>query len=202
MFRVVLPPIIRRAYNCTFSIWYLSHRYCYLTLSWKSWNRFECAVGGVRQYCLKWQDAKCLNVCSETRLLDEGLLTLKAEFNYTGLRLEFVTQKFAWSSSFLQRTARHTVFFQKLITKTSFQKFSTFKKPVVTKHTIWPHSQSVTYSDLLQELYRKIRHDPLFQLIINSLLISTFVLKLCICISTIKQLINLYPANVENRVSS
>jgi hypothetical protein len=24
------------------------HRYCYLPLSWKSWNRFECAVGGVR----------------------------------------------------------------------------------------------------------------------------------------------------------
>jgi hypothetical protein len=22
--------------------------YCYLPLSWKSWNRFECAVGGVR----------------------------------------------------------------------------------------------------------------------------------------------------------
>jgi len=32
---------------CIYSIWYLSHRYCYLPLSWKSWNRFECAVGGV-----------------------------------------------------------------------------------------------------------------------------------------------------------
>src|SRR5215470_2418296 len=31
-----------------YSIWYLSHRYCYLPLSWKSWNRFEYAVGGVR----------------------------------------------------------------------------------------------------------------------------------------------------------
>ena len=48
MFRVVPPPIIRSAYNCIYSIWYLSHRYCYLLLSWKSWNRFECAVGGVR----------------------------------------------------------------------------------------------------------------------------------------------------------
>jgi hypothetical protein len=47
-FRVVLPPIIKNAYNCIYSIWYLSHRYCYLPLSWKSWNRFECAVGGVR----------------------------------------------------------------------------------------------------------------------------------------------------------
>jgi hypothetical protein len=36
------------AYTCIYSIWYLSHRYCYLPLSWKSWNRFECAVGGVR----------------------------------------------------------------------------------------------------------------------------------------------------------
>jgi hypothetical protein len=26
----------------------LLHRYCYLPLSWKSWNRIECAVGGVR----------------------------------------------------------------------------------------------------------------------------------------------------------
>jgi hypothetical protein len=49
MFRVVLQPIIRSAYNFIYSIWYLSHRYCYLPLSWKSWNRFECAVGGVRQ---------------------------------------------------------------------------------------------------------------------------------------------------------
>ena len=40
-------PIIRSAYNCIYSIWYLSHRYCYLLLSWKSWNRFECVVGGV-----------------------------------------------------------------------------------------------------------------------------------------------------------
>jgi len=45
MFRVVLPPIITSAYNCIYSISYLSHRYCYLPLSWKSWNRFECAAG-------------------------------------------------------------------------------------------------------------------------------------------------------------
>jgi hypothetical protein len=25
MFRVILPPIIRSAYNCIYSIWYLSH---------------------------------------------------------------------------------------------------------------------------------------------------------------------------------
>jgi hypothetical protein len=48
MFRVVLLPIIRSAYNIIYSIWYFSHLYCYLPLSWKSWNRFECAVGGVR----------------------------------------------------------------------------------------------------------------------------------------------------------
>ena len=33
MFRVVPPPIISSAYNCIYSIWYLSHRYCYLPLS-------------------------------------------------------------------------------------------------------------------------------------------------------------------------
>jgi hypothetical protein len=48
MFRVVLPPIIRSAYNRIYSIWYLSHRCCYLPLSWKSWNRLQYAVGGVR----------------------------------------------------------------------------------------------------------------------------------------------------------
>jgi hypothetical protein len=32
MFRVVPPPIIRSAYNCIYSIWYLSHHYCYLPL--------------------------------------------------------------------------------------------------------------------------------------------------------------------------
>jgi len=38
MFRVVPPPIIRSAYNCIYSIWYVSHCFCYLPLSWKSWN--------------------------------------------------------------------------------------------------------------------------------------------------------------------
>jgi len=49
MFRVVTPPIIRSANNCIYSIWYLSHRYCYLLLSWKRWNWFECAV-----LCCRW----------------------------------------------------------------------------------------------------------------------------------------------------
>jgi len=35
MFRVVPSPIIRGADKCIYSIWYLSHRYCYLPLSWK-----------------------------------------------------------------------------------------------------------------------------------------------------------------------
>ena len=34
MFRVVPSPIIRTANNCINSIWYLSHRYCYLLLLW------------------------------------------------------------------------------------------------------------------------------------------------------------------------
>ena len=48
MIRVVPSTIIRSANNCIYSIWYLSQRYCYLPLSWKSWNRSECAVGGVQ----------------------------------------------------------------------------------------------------------------------------------------------------------
>jgi len=36
MFRVVPPHILRSANNCIYSIWYLSHRYCYLPLLWKS----------------------------------------------------------------------------------------------------------------------------------------------------------------------
>ena len=47
MFRLVPLPIIRSANNCIYSIWYFSHHYCYLPLSWKKWNWFECAVGGV-----------------------------------------------------------------------------------------------------------------------------------------------------------
>jgi len=52
MFRVVPPPITRSAYNCIYSIWYLSHRYCHLSLSWKSWgdcsppNSSTIATGG------------------------------------------------------------------------------------------------------------------------------------------------------------
>jgi len=50
MFRVLLPSIIRSAYSYIYSIWYLSHRYCYLPLSWRSWNWFDCAVGGHPQH--------------------------------------------------------------------------------------------------------------------------------------------------------
>jgi hypothetical protein len=50
MFRVVPPLIIRSANNCIYSLWYLSHRYCYLLLSWKRWNWFECAV-----LCCRWR---------------------------------------------------------------------------------------------------------------------------------------------------
>jgi hypothetical protein len=32
MFRLVLSPIIRSAYNCIYNIWYLSHRYCYMPI--------------------------------------------------------------------------------------------------------------------------------------------------------------------------
>jgi hypothetical protein len=40
MFRVVLRPINRSSYKCTYSIWYLSHRYCYLLLAWKHVEQF------------------------------------------------------------------------------------------------------------------------------------------------------------------
>ena len=61
MFRAVPSPIIRSANNCIYSIRYLSHRYCYLPLSWKSWNRFECVVGGVNPNKMhKLQSIFCL----------------------------------------------------------------------------------------------------------------------------------------------
>jgi hypothetical protein len=47
MIRVVISPIIRRAYNCIYSVWYLSQLYCYLPFLWKSRNWFERAVCGV-----------------------------------------------------------------------------------------------------------------------------------------------------------
>jgi hypothetical protein len=45
MFQVVSPLIIRSTHNCIYGIWYLSNHYCYVHLSWKSWNWFECGVG-------------------------------------------------------------------------------------------------------------------------------------------------------------
>jgi len=64
MLRVVPSPIIRSSNNCFYSIWYLSRRYCYLPLSWKSWNWFECAVGGVRHpqhthSLTAWESLRC-----------------------------------------------------------------------------------------------------------------------------------------------
>ena len=52
MFRGIPPPIVRSANNCIYSILYLAHRYCYLPLSWKSWNCFECAISHSNQFQL------------------------------------------------------------------------------------------------------------------------------------------------------
>ena len=41
MFWVASPPIIRSTYDCIYSIWYLSNRYCYLPLLWESWSWFD-----------------------------------------------------------------------------------------------------------------------------------------------------------------
>ena len=49
VFWVVSPPIIRSTHNSIYSIWYLSNRYCYLLLLWKSWSWFECGVRNVLQ---------------------------------------------------------------------------------------------------------------------------------------------------------
>jgi hypothetical protein len=49
MFRVVPPPIIRSANSCIYGIWYLSQRYCYLPLSWKSLTNNR----GRRYSCLR-----------------------------------------------------------------------------------------------------------------------------------------------------
>jgi hypothetical protein len=69
MFRVVTPPIIRSAYNCIYSIWYLSHRYCYLSLSWKSWNWFECALAHSNQFQLESLLASCQHNLNDIYLL-------------------------------------------------------------------------------------------------------------------------------------
>jgi len=64
MFRVVPSHIIRSADNCIYSIWYLSHRYCYLPQSWKSCNWFECAVGGVVFSCWRQYGVTHCDICT------------------------------------------------------------------------------------------------------------------------------------------
>jgi len=68
MFRVVPPPIIRSANNCIYSIWYLSHSYCCLPLSWESWNWcWVCCGWRTRQVVVTvWQipDAVDTVVCA------------------------------------------------------------------------------------------------------------------------------------------
>jgi hypothetical protein len=44
MFRVLLPPIIRSAYNCIYSIWYLSRRCCYMSLAGGSSKFASCWI--------------------------------------------------------------------------------------------------------------------------------------------------------------
>jgi hypothetical protein len=89
MFRAVLPPIIRSAYNCIYSIWYLSHRYCYLPLSWKRWNRFECAVGGVRHP--QHTQTVVEKVCGAHYTLGPGYLSKNTVISSSNLCLDLQT---------------------------------------------------------------------------------------------------------------
>ena len=62
MFRVVPSPIIRSANNCIYSIWYVSHRYCYL----------ECAVPQTAPLLRSWvriPPGAWIFVCCECRVL-------------------------------------------------------------------------------------------------------------------------------------
>ena len=69
MFRVVPSPIIRRANNCIYSIWYLSHRYCYLELQLQvAVTVWQCATYFTSRYL------KCFICCK--RLLTTIILHL------------------------------------------------------------------------------------------------------------------------------
>jgi hypothetical protein len=74
MFRVVPPPTIGSAYTCIYSIWYLSHRYCYLPLErhavaqlvealrYKSEGRGFGSRWCHWNFLLTWCSLKCYNV--------------------------------------------------------------------------------------------------------------------------------------------
>ena len=79
MFRVEPSPIIRSTNNCIYTSWYLPHRYCYLPLPWKSWNWFECALGGVRHP--KHTDFKSFLIIKATRRTNFSIAFL--EWNCT-----------------------------------------------------------------------------------------------------------------------
>jgi hypothetical protein len=83
IFRVIPPLIIRSANNCIYSICYLSYLYCYLPLSWKWWNRFECAVGGVHHPQRTQTNTR---VWLEPRTFPDGWLKEKKNSSLTGGR--------------------------------------------------------------------------------------------------------------------
>ena len=72
MFQVVSPPIIRSTHNCIDSTWYLSNRYCYLPLLWKSWNWFECGVGIVLICFGAVQFTQCTRTSSNSSTIAAG----------------------------------------------------------------------------------------------------------------------------------
>jgi hypothetical protein len=98
MFRVILPTIIRIAYNCIYSIWYLSHRYSYLPLSWRSWNWFECAIAYLIQYLVLRPSSGALTTVPTASGICQ---TVTATYRYrggvgTGLSVLLHTQTSTW----------------------------------------------------------------------------------------------------------
>jgi hypothetical protein len=94
MFRVVIPPIIRSAYNFIYSIWYLSHRYCYLPLSWKSWNWFQCAVGGLRKDNSRNES---IIMTSSVVLVEEKITFVSKNFSKTNFYIDLNTDSVSFT---------------------------------------------------------------------------------------------------------
>ena len=62
-FRVVLSPIIRSANNCIYSTWYLSHRYCYLSL-YLEYDEYRTDSCGCQKFADEFQASSALSMRS------------------------------------------------------------------------------------------------------------------------------------------
>jgi hypothetical protein len=91
--RVVPPPIIRSANNCIYSIWYLSHHYCYLPLQTDMSGILEERLFSGHKLCVRHiVKNKLINVIYDVTVTSTGIIPYQVSQKSVQVKVNFTLE--------------------------------------------------------------------------------------------------------------